>query len=225
MLITLIRTVILYVTVVACIRIMGKRQIGDMQPNELVVTILLSEIASLPIQDINQPVLIGVVSMFSLVVLELLLSMLSLKWGKARTLLNGRPTIIINDGKIDQQAMKRVRVSVDDLLSCLRQQGAFSVEEVRYAIIETNGQLSVMLREEYQPVTVGQSGAKPDGGGLAVPVVCDGRRQSEFMRLTGISEDELSRQLNMSGVKVSEVFLMTIDAQGKAVVIKRGEQQ
>lgn len=223
MLITLIRTVILYVSVVACIRIMGKRQIGDMQPNELVVTILLSEIASLPIQDINQPVLIGVVSMFSLVVLELLLSMLSLKWGRARTLLNGRPTIIINDGKLDQQAMKRVRVSVDDLLSCLRQQGAFSIDEVRYAIIETNGQLSVMLREQYQPVTVQQAGVQPGGGGLAVPVVCDGRRQSEFMSVTGISEGELSRQLKAEGVEISEVFLMTIDAQGKVVVIRRGE--
>ena len=223
MLITLIRTVVLYAAVVLCIRLMGKRQIGDMQPNELVVTILLSEIASLPIQDINQPVLIGVVSMLALVVLELLLSTLSLKLGKVRTLLNGRPTIIINDGKLDQQAMKRVRVSVDDLLSCLRQQGAFSVDEVRYAIIETNGQLSVMLREQYQPVTVGQAGVQPGGGGLAVPVVCDGRRQSEFMRLTGISENELTRQLQENGVTISEVFLMTIDAEGKAVVIRRGE--
>ena len=213
----------MYVFVVGALRMMGKRQIGDMQPNELVVTILISEIAALPIQDIDQPVVNGVVSMFVLVILEVILSALSLKWSRARTFLNGRPTILINDGVIDQRAMKRVRVTIDDLLSGLRQQNIFNIDDVRYAIMETNGQLSVMLREERQPVTVEQADATPEGIGLSVPVVCDGRKQSQFMQLTGISEQQLRSALRDKGVQVSDVFLMTIDSKGNAYMVKRGD--
>ncbi len=219
MIITIIRTAILYLFVIVGMRIMGKRQIGDMQPNELVTTILISEIATVPIQDMDQPVLNGVMAIALLVALEVIMSILSMKSGLLRCLINGRPIIVIRKGKIDQKALSQLRMTLSDLMENLRSQQVFSVEDVELALVETNGSLSLMLTPEKQPLTVGQSDAPADKSGVPVPVICDGKLQPHFMSSMEVSEHTVKQALSSRKLCIDDVFLMTVDATGKASVI------
>ncbi len=143
-----IRAVILYVTVIFVIRLMGKRQIGEMQPSELVITILISEVASLPLQDKGIPVLYALVPLFVFVSFEIIQSALSLKSRKLRNLMQGHEVTVIKNGKVDMQALRTLRMTLDDLNGALRQKDVFDIKEVSYAIFETNGKLSVKLKNQ-----------------------------------------------------------------------------
>ncbi len=143
-----IRAVILYAAVIFVIRLMGKRQIGEMQPSELVITILISEVASLPLQDKGIPVLYALVPLFVFVSFEIILSALSLKSRKLRTLMQGHEVIVIKNGKVDIEALRTLRMTFDDLEGALRQKDVFDVKEVSCAIFETNGKLSVLLKKD-----------------------------------------------------------------------------
>ena len=131
MLITFVRTAVLYIVVILCMRIMGKRQVGELQPSELVVTILISELASIPMQDLNRPVTNGIIAIFTLVILEIILSTLEMKIPFFKRLFSGTAAIVILDGKIDQKAMKRLRITLEDLQHGLRQQTSMDIRSVR----------------------------------------------------------------------------------------------
>ena len=161
MIAVLFRTVILYLLVIVALRLMGKRQIGDMQPSELVITLLISEIAAIPLQDINQPVASGIIAILMLVVLEILLSVLGMKSFFIRKALSGRSAVIIKNGEIDQHAMRRVRLTVIDLIELLRGQSVFDISTVAYAVLEVNGNLSVLLKGDARQVTAGDVGIEP----------------------------------------------------------------
>ena len=134
---------------------MGKRQVGEMQPNELVVTLLISEIAAIPLQDTSQPILDGVVAIFMLVILEIIVSVLAMKSMTVRKLMNGKSAVIIKNGVIDQNAMRQVRMTVLDLVELLRGQNVFDISTVAFAVLEVNGNLSVLLKSSEQTVTAG----------------------------------------------------------------------
>ena len=205
MAVTLLRTLILYIVIMVAMRIMGKRQVGDMQPSDLVVSLLISEIAAMPIDNIDRPIVNGIIAVFLLVFLETALACISLKSGKLRRVVNGAPVIIINRGKVDRSALKRLRITTDELLETLRSQGVFDISTVQYAIIEPNGQLSVLEKS---------------GGSLAVPVICDGKMQTHFMQSAGISKHEVNSALKKRGISAEDVFIMTLDVDGKAFIIK-----
>ena len=205
MAVTLLRTLILYIVIMVAMRIMGKRQVGDMQPSDLVVSLLISEIAAMPIDNIDRPIINGIIAVFLLVFLETALACISLKSGKLRRVVNGAPVIIINRGKVDRSALKRLRITTDELLETLRSQGVFDISTVQYAIIEPNGQLSVLEKS---------------GGSLAVPVICDGKMQTHFMESAGISKHEVNSALKKRGISAEDVFIMTLDVDGKAFIIK-----
>lgn len=205
MAVTLLRTLILYIVIMVAMRIMGKRQVGDMQPSDLVVSLLISEIAAMPIDNIDRPIVNGIIAVFLLVFLETALACISLKSGKLRRAVNGAPVIIINRGKVDRSALKRLRITTDELLEALRGQGIFDISTVQYAIIEPNGQLSVLEKS---------------GGSLAVPVICDGKMQTHFMESAGISKHEVNSALKKRGISAEDVFIMTLDGDGKAFIIK-----
>ena len=156
MIITITRTVILYIFVTVGIRLMGKRQIGEMQPNELVVTLLISEIAAIPRQDTSQPILNGAVAIFMLVIIEIIISVISMKSLAMRKLMNGKSAVIIKNGVIDQNVMSQVRMTVLDLVELLRGQNVFDISTVAFAVLEVNGNLSVLLKSSEQTVTVGK---------------------------------------------------------------------
>ena len=157
MIITFIRTIILYLLVVVSMRLMGKRTIGELQPNELVIAIMISDLASIPMQSTDAPLLSGIIPILTLIAIEVFLSFGALKSKKFRKILCGEPTDIVNDGEINIKHMKDLRFSRTDLLEELRQQGCDDISEVKRAVLETNGQLSVILKEENRPLSVGEA--------------------------------------------------------------------
>lgn len=218
---TIIRTVILYVVVTFAIRIMGKRQIGDMQPNELVVTLLISEIAAIPLQDSNQPILNGVVAIFMLVVLEITVSVLAMKSFSVRKLMSGKSVVIIKNGAVDQKAMQSVRMTVLDLVELLRQQNVFNIDEVAFAVLEVSGDLSVMLKSNEKPVTAGDLKIKKGAECLPLPAITDGKIIKESLSALCTDKKELLRILNKEGVGVNEIFLMSLDRYGNYTLIRK----
>ncbi len=217
----IIRTLILYIILTLGIRLMGKRQIGDMQPNELVVTLVISEIAAIPLQDANQPILNGVCSIFVLVVLEILLSVLAMKNMTVRRLISGQSVIIIEDGVIDQTAMKKVRMTILDLVELLRGENVFEIEDVAFAVLEVNGDLNVLLKSQKQTLTPKDMGQSPKAATLPLPVISDGRVIEDTLRNFQISKAELNKLIERERVKLKDVFLMTIDKDKNTSIIKK----
>ena len=219
MIITVIRTVILYVFITIGIRIMGKRQIGDMQPNELVVTLLISEIAALPLQDPSQPIINGIISVFVLVILEIFISFITMKSYTFRKIMNGKSAIIIEDGKINQDVMKKLRMTVLDLIELLRGQNVFDVNTVAYAVLEVNGDLNVLLKSNFQPATPTDLNLKTQSSKMQVPVISDGKIIKEAVNSIAKTESEIKEILNSKNLTESSVFLMTMSRDGKMNVI------
>ena len=217
----IIRTLILYIILTLGIRLMGKRQIGDMQPNELVVTLVISEIAAIPLQDTDQPILNGICSIFVLVVLEILLSVLAMKNMAVRRLISGQSVIIIKDGVIDQTAMKKVRMTILDLIELLRGQDVFEIEDVAFAVLEVNGDLNVLLKSQKQTLTPKDMNLTPNSATLPLPVISDGKIISDTLNNFEISKEELNKLLERERVKLKDVFLMTIDKDRKTTLIKK----
>ena len=162
MTISVVRTVILYLLLIAAMRLMGKRQLGELQPSELVVTLLLSDLAAVPMQENGLPLMNGVLPILVLVSLELLISGAMLKSPAIARLISGSPLPIIQDGKVSEKVMRRMRITVDDLLESLRQQNIFDIRQVQYAIVETNGHISAYCYPRFQPATAGMVTDRPD---------------------------------------------------------------
>lgn len=221
MAIIIIRTFILYIIVTIGIRLMGKRQIGDMQPNELVITLLISEIAAIPLQDTSQPIINGVVAVFVLVIIEIIISILSMKFLRLRQFLSGKAIIIISDGKIDQQAMKQVRLTVMDLMELLRAQNVFDISTVAFAVLEVNGNLSVLLKNSEQPVTAKQIDIKTDTDTLPMPVITDGRIITDSLKSVNYSEEKIRQILKLQNANIKDIFLMTLDGCGNYTITKK----
>ncbi|MBQ8861047.1 MAG: DUF421 domain-containing protein [Ruminococcus sp.] len=148
MLILLLRTILIYTFIILAVRLMGKRQVSDMQTSELVITLIISDIAAIPMQGVEQPLLSGLLPIMVLVALEIILSILMLKSSKFRNIICGNPIVIIKDGKILEKELKKLRVCYEDLYSLLRQQEVFDVKDIKYGIIETNGSLSLLKYKE-----------------------------------------------------------------------------
>ena len=219
----LFRTMILYLLVVFAMRIMGKRQIGDMQPSDLVVTLLISEIAAIPIQDPSNPLLLAIVSVFVLIILEIIVSVIAMKCNFVNTLTNGRSALVINKGKIDQKVMKKLRITVPDLVELLRVQGIFDINEVEYALLESNGALSVLQKPYYQPATKGDICKQPEEGAYPALVISDGKILKRGLGNIGKTKEDLQKILNGKKMNAEEIFVMILDTKGDSTIIKKGD--
>ena len=221
MFISVIRTVILYVFIIVMLRLMGKRQIGDMQPSELVVTLVVANLASIPMQNTSQPLLSGIAPVLALVSLELGVSVLMMKSRSLRRLVCGSPVVVIEDGRLLQKQMKRLRLTTDDLCAQLRQQNIFSLEDVQYCIMETNGILSVLEKpHKRKPCADDLDILIPDKKIEAV-AVSDGEILKTSLDLCGHSEDDVFNILNSNNIDLDEVFLMTLYGNGSYRIIKK----
>lgn len=221
MLSTLFRTAVFYIIVIFSIRLMGKRQVGELQPGELVVTILISELASIPMQDLSAPVANGIIAILVLVALEILLSVLTLKSGFARRLFSGKPAIIIADGVIDQKMMKKLRISIEDLQEGLRQANAFKIENIDYAVMETNGKISVLQKQSATAPTREDLSVDYNESGMPISIIRDGRWQKEGLVETGADKGAIMRKLISEGLLVEDVFLLTLDKQNNYTIIRK----
>lgn len=225
MLVTLVRALILYVLIIICMRIMGKRQLGELQPTELVITILLSEIAAIPMQDNALPLGNSIVAVLLLVGLEIFNSIIVLKSSRCRSVLQGNSLVVIRDGVIDQKQLKRLRFTMDDLFDQLRQKDIFDINDVRYAIVETNGQLSVMLKPEKETVTAEMAELQNKTKGLLCMVINDGKFLKRSFTECNMDEQRLFRILEKEGVCLNEVLFMVADKEGNYTIVKREEFQ
>lgn len=221
MIISAIRTLILYIFIIVAVRIMGKRQISELQTSEFVVTLLVSNIASLPMQDTDQSMLSGMIPILILIVCEVFLSALMLKRARFRRIVCGKPIVVINDGKVDQKKMRMMRMSTEDLYEQLRQQNVFRIEDVAYAVVETNGRLSVLKKPEYEPVNAKQMGIKTTDKGIETVVVSDGEISDSSLELCGLDRMWLTKILQNEQTQLSEIFIMTADKRRTYQIIRK----
>lgn len=223
MAVILIRACILYVIITFSLRLMGKRQLGELQPSELVVTILISNIASIPVEDSSSPMIIGIVPIFTLVCLDVIVSSIMLRSARFRKLMIGSPRIIISEGEILQKEMKKLRYTVDDLVEAMREQQIFDLNEVQYAIVETTGKINFLQKKDYQTLTKKDGGA---GGSTDNPpsvIIRDGIQDKDQLSLLGLGTGWLEKTLKENNVTCKQVFLMTADHNGNSTIIKRKE--
>lgn len=219
-----IRAVIIYIAVIIALRIMGKRQIGELTPHELVITILVSQVAIIPLQDNSMPLLNMFVPILIFVSMEILASALSMKSIHFRNLIQGKPLFIIRNGKLDEKQMKRLRFTVDDLVDAVRQKGYFDLSTIQDAIVEPNGTISVLQKAEESPVTPKQLKLSVDENATPVAVVVDGKPVDEYFGQNIVRNSEIELLVTDSGKKISEIMLLTIDDTGKIFIIpKRGK--
>lgn len=221
MIISVIRTILLYIVIILAIRIMGKRQIGELQTSELVVTLLISDIAAIPMQNTEQSLLSGIVPILILIVCEIIISFLMLKRAGFRRIICGKPIVIISDGKINQSEMHRLRMSTEDLSEELRQQGVFNIEDVGFAIVETNGKLSVLKKPEKDIPTAEELGIKTNDKGLEVVVISDGEISKYSLKICGLNRDWLFDILKKENTELNDVFLMIANGQGEYKIIEK----
>lgn len=223
MIVTLSRAFILYILIIICMRVMGKRQLGELQPTELVITILLSEIAAIPMQDNALPLGNSIVAVLLLVALEVINSVVVLKVPSMRSLLQGNSLVIIRDGVIDQKQMKRLRFTMDDLFDQLRQKDVFDISDVRYAIVETNGQLSVMLKPEKENVTAEMADLPNETKGLLCMVINDGKFLKRSFKESDMDEEKIYSILEKEKTELDEVLFMVADKEGNYTIVKKDE--
>lgn len=209
-----IRTLLVYAAVIGGLRFTGKRQLGELSTSEFAVTILVSELASIPLQDTAVPLLGGIVPLATLLAVEVLLSYLCRKSRRFRKLLCGNPCIVIRDGQFDPQMLRLLRLSPEDILDGLRMAGVSNIQDVRYGIVETNGQLSVILHADRQPMTPSDCLLHPKEVGLATILVSEGKILQCNAQQLGKDEQWILRQCRRHGISsLQEVFLMTVDDQ------------
>ena len=225
MFISFLRTIILYLVIVITLRLMGKRQVGELEPSELVVAILISDLAAVPMQDPGIPLLSGVIPIVTLLALELLFSECSMHSIRFRTLLCGKPVFIIREGKIDQKAMSDNRITLDELFFCLRQQQILDITKVQYAILETNGQLTVFLYPKHAPMTPECAGKVVPKSDYPIIVIDDGIIIEENLQASGQTMESLKRKLRMQNLTPGQVFLMTLNKAGRYHIIQKETDQ
>lgn len=216
MFIVMLRTIILYFLVVLTMRSMGKRQIGQLQPFELVIAIMISELASLPMQDTRIPLLHGIIPIITLLILEIILSVLQLKSEKSRSILCGEPTILINKGKIDVKAMRNQRININDLMEELRLKNFFNVEDVEYAILETSGQLSLIPKTPLSAPTKQDLNINAKQETIPVTLISDGKVNIKNLSIIHKDANWLMNTLKKNGIaSPKEVFLALLDTSGE----------
>jgi len=214
MIMVFLRTAVVYVAIIAIMRVMGKRQIGELQPNELVTTILISNLASLPIEETDLPLTAVAVPMLLIVSLEVLTSYAIVRSPKVSQLISGKNKIVVLDGQLDQKALAELRYTVDDLLEALRSKGVFDVRDVDFALVETSGKLNLRIKghdnkndpsDSYKPVQF--------------PVVVEGQMNPSFMKACGIGQKWLLETLRKNRTELSDVLLMQCDGNRNYYIV------
>lgn len=225
MVVAFVRTIILYLLIIAGVRLMGKRQVGELEPSELVLALLIADLAAVPMQDFGIPLLTGIIPILTLLCITMIISVISMKSIKFRALLCGRPSIIVENGKLHQHEMAKNRFTVDELMEELRMKGVTDISTVKYAILETNGQISVLPFSDQKPPTAKDMAVVVQDAGLPVVIINDGRILEHNLKLRGYDQNWLTKQLTAHGVKkIEEVYLLTADELGQVYFARKEDR-
>ena len=214
MLITFIRSILLYIIVLVVMRLMGKREIGQLQPFELAISIMIADLASTPMADAGIPISNGIIPILALLVMHLVISLLNIKSIRAREILCGKPSILVYRGKIDEKMLKKERFTVNELEERLRGSNVVNIGDVEYAILETSGQVTVIQKPEKKNVTVTDLGLKAEYEGLAYDLVLDGKIMYDNLKILKKDYEWLKKQVSKFGIKPEEALIVTIDGKG-----------
>ncbi len=224
MAINFIRAIIIYVVIIIAVRLMGKRQVGELKPHELVITILISAIAVIPLEENSMPLANCLVPILLFVSLEIIMSVISMKSLWFRNLLQGRPIFIIRQGKLDQKKLKQLRLTMDDVVDALRQKDIFDISQVEDAVIETNGSMSVLPKAEYQPITASDINLSVKEKGMPVAIVIDGKPVNEYFNEYKLKDSEIELVLQTVNRDAKRIMLLTIDDDGNTYLIEKEKQ-
>lgn len=219
--VSLIRTLVLYVVIILAVRLMGKRQISELQTSELVVTLLISDIAAIPMQNTGLPIFSGLIPIAVLVATEILISTFMLKNSKFRRFICGKPAILINDGILDQKKMKDLRMTIEDLEEQLRQLDVGSISDIAYAIVETNGKLSIIKKPEKQQPDKQAFNINCTDTGLEMVLIKDGEISDFCLNFYNLTKDWLEKTLKSKNLGLKDIFIMTINKNKDFNIIKK----
>ena len=215
MLTIFVRSIILYIIVLVVMRLMGKREIGQLQPFELAIAIMIADLATIPMADVGIPIIDGIIPILGLLVMHLLISFINLKSMNVRGLICGKPSILIFRGRIDEQVMKKERFTINELQERLRSSNINDISDVEYAILETNGQVSVIPKPNKRATIPEDFNIMPDYEGLSYDLVVDGKIMNENLKKLGKDYNWLKKQVKEFGILPEEAFLVTISGSGK----------
>lgn len=215
----IVRSLILYILILFLIRIMGKRQIGEMQPFEFVITLIIADLATIPMAETALPLIQGVIPLLTLVCIHYLICLLSRKSVTFRRLFSGKPVILLDSNGIVYENMKKVNMNFNDLLEGLHSAGYFNLEEILYVILQTNGTMTVVNRAPYAPITAHDLQINKDNATLPMIIVSKGKIMNENLKLAKIDEKFLTENINKVGIKnIKDILILTFDNEGKIYV-------
>ncbi len=215
MLITFFRAIILYIIVLIVMRLMGKREIGQLQPFELAISIMIADLAATPMAETGVPITNGIMPILGLLVMHLIISMLNMKSTRAREIICGKPSILIYRGKIDQKALKKERFTINELEERLRDNNIFNIGDVEYAILETSGQVTVIPKPNKRTTTPEDFNIEPQYEGIPYDLVVDGKVMYENLKKLGKNYTWLKNQTEKFGIKPEEALIVTLDGDNK----------
>lgn len=221
MLTVFLRTLIIYVVLVGAMRIMGKRQIGELEVSDLVTTLLLSEIATLPIENSDIPLSFSIIPIITVLTIEVVSSVISKKYPKVSNILNSNPNMLICRGRLDQKELEKSRISIEELISEIRQAGYSGINEVQYSILETGGKITIIPKVAYRAVTLGDLKISERESGIAHIVIANGIVNEQNLILIEKSEKWLRARLKKQHIDIGDVLLMTVDDDMNETVIKK----
>ena len=234
MLTIFIRSVVIYLLLLLIMRLMGKRQLSELQPFEFAITLIIAELACIPMSEIQIPLMYGVIPIFTMFVLHLFITKLASKNLKFNRFLNGKPVVVMTPEGIDKRVLDKLDMNVNDLLHALRSAGYFYPEDISYAILETNGKLSVLPKASASPLTPAVENIEVDEAEMPYPVVCEGIIEYTNLELSGVTEDSLKSLLSDNDLKLEDVLLLTINkkkdvflqpVKGSAITTAIGESK
>lgn len=221
MLINFIRAILIYIFVLIVMRLMGKREIGQLQPFELVISIMIADLASIPMTDTGIPISNGIVAISGLLVMHLIISIINIKSIKAREIICGKPRILIYRGKIDEKALQKERFTINELQERLRGNNVVNLGDVEYAILETNGEVTVIQKPEKRNVIPEDFNIIPEYEGIPYDLVIDGKIMNKNLKAIGKDEKWLRKQLEQFKIKPEEALIVTIDGKSQIFCQKK----
>ena len=216
-----IRSIIIYTATMVSIRLMGRRQIGELQPSEFAETIIVSNIATISIENIDLPLSFGIIPMLLIVAIDVIVSYIGLNSRRFRKWVSGRPKIIIQNGVIDQKQLRKIRYTIDDLMEALRGEGIFNLDDVQYAIAETTGKISFYQKFSSRNVTNEDMNLKGVSDNPPMVIISDGKLIKSALSTINLSEDWLFNTLTEKNLKIQDIFIMTADSNGKLYIAEK----
>jgi len=219
------RTVFLYIIVVIAVRIMGKSELSELQPFELVAIIMLSELASIPMENVSMPFFNGVVAIFTLVFLQITISIINLKSEKARAIICGKPSVLIRNGEIVESELKKLRININDLIEQLRIKNFHNIDDVEFAILETNGDLSVIPKPTEKPLTPSDLNINTKPSNLPVSIIIDGKINNENLEKASLNFNWLYKQLKKQNINdINEILYASFNQDKKLSIYKKNQR-